>query len=75
MYDLIVLVPYHCLSYQSVLCICASFPFGFEGKMYDLIVLVPYHCLSIYFKQVLLDPNPRPLPLQWFKTFVRLKVS
>ena len=22
-------------------CVCASFPFGFDGRMWDLIVLVP----------------------------------
>ena len=34
------------------ICICASFPFGFEGRVWDLIVLVPrvpHYCLSIYF--------------------------
>ena len=30
-------------------CMCASFPFGFEGGMWDLIVFIPDHCLSIYF--------------------------
>ena len=30
-------------------CVCASFPFGFEGGMSDLIVLVPDHWLSLYF--------------------------
>ena len=30
--------------YQSV-CVCASFPFGFEDVMSDLIVLVSDHCL------------------------------
>ena len=30
-------------------CECASFPFGFEGRMWDLVVLVPDHCLSFYF--------------------------
>ena len=34
--------------YQCV-CVCASFPFGFEGGMCDLIALVPNHCLSYYF--------------------------
>ena len=30
-------------------CVCASFPFCFEGGMWDLIVVFPDHCLSIYF--------------------------
>ena len=30
-------------------CECASFPFGFEGRMWDLIALVPDNCLSFYF--------------------------
>ena len=33
------------------ICVCASFPFGFEGWMWDLIVLVPDHCLSSYLGQ------------------------
>ena len=39
MWDLIVSVPGHCL----------SFYFGFGGRMWDLIVSVPGHCLSFYF--------------------------
>ena len=27
------------------LCVCASFPFSFQGVMWDLIVLIPDHCL------------------------------
>ena len=27
------------------MCVCASFPFGFEGGMWNLIVLVLGHCL------------------------------
>ena len=27
---------------------CASFPFGFEGRIRDLIGLIPDHCLSFY---------------------------
>ena len=32
--------------YREILsiCVCASFPFGFEGRMWDLIV--PHHCPS-----------------------------
>ena len=30
------------------ICVCAAFPFGFEGWIWDLIVLVPDHCLSFY---------------------------
>ena len=30
-------------------CVCASSPVGFEGRMWDLIVLVLDNCLSIYF--------------------------
>ena len=28
-----------------LICVCASFPFGFEGRMWDVIVLIPDHCL------------------------------
>ena len=28
------------------MCVCASFPFSFEGGMCDLIVLIPDYCLS-----------------------------
>ena len=31
------------------MCVCASFPFGFEGVVWNLIVLVPDHFLSFYF--------------------------
>ena len=34
-------------------CLCASFPFGFEGGMWDLIVLIPDYFLVIYFTQYL----------------------
>ena len=31
-------------------CICASFPFGFEGRIWNLIVLVPdYFPFTLYF--------------------------
>ena len=30
-------------------CMCASFPFGFEDGMWDVIVFVADHCLSFYF--------------------------
>ena len=30
------------------ICVCSSFPFGFEDGMLDLIVFIPDHCLSIY---------------------------
>ena len=33
------------------ICVCSSFPFGFEGRMWDLVVLIP-DCLSIYLLQV-----------------------
>ena len=33
------------------ICVCFSFPFGFECRMWDLNVLVPDHCRSIYFGQ------------------------
>ena len=32
------------------ICLCASFPFGFEGGMWDLVV--PDHCPSFYFLYV-----------------------
>ena len=42
-----------CVSFVNVyLCVCASFPFNFEGGLWDLIVLVPDHCLSFYFSTV-----------------------
>ena len=31
------------------LCVCVSFPFGFEGGIWDLIVLIPDYYLSSYF--------------------------
>ena len=31
-----------------LICVCASFPIGFEGGTLNLIVLVPGHCLSSY---------------------------
>ena len=31
-------------------CVCASFPFAYEGGMSDVIVIIPDHCLSIYFR-------------------------
>ena len=37
--------PFACLS-ALCQCVCASFPFGFEGGMWNLIVLVLGHCLS-----------------------------
>ena len=30
-------------------CVCVSFPFGFDGGMLDLI---PDHCLSFYFSRM-----------------------
>ena len=43
-----------CVSFVNVyqfLCVCLSFPFGFEGGVWDLIVLIPDHCRSIYLSQ------------------------
>ena len=34
------------------ICVCDSFPFGFEGWMSDLIILISDHCLSIYFRHL-----------------------
>ena len=34
-------------------CVCVSFPFGFEGGMWDLIVLIPDRCVSVYFATIL----------------------
>ena len=46
MWDVIVLIPDHCLSnYFSSVCMCASFPADFESRMRALIVLVPGHCI------------------------------
>ena len=33
-------------------CVCASFPFGFEGGMWNLIVLIPDHCFPINLDEV-----------------------
>ena len=42
-----------CVIRESLsICLCASFSFGFKGRMWDLILLIPDHCLSIYFKFV-----------------------
>ena len=37
------------LLYLSFVCVCASFPFGFEGRMWDLIVFVPDYYFPFYF--------------------------
>ena len=37
----------HVFRERLSICVCPSFPFGFEGGMWD--VLIPDHCLSIYF--------------------------
>ena len=34
---------------RFLICLCASFPFGFRALMCDLTVLVLDHCLFIYF--------------------------
>ena len=34
---------------RLAVCMCASFPFVFEGEIWDLTVLVIDYCLSIYF--------------------------
>ena len=34
----------------SILCVCFSFLFHFEGGVWNLIVLIPDRCLSIYFQ-------------------------
>ena len=34
---------------RLLICVRASFPFGFNGGMWDLIVLVPDHCLCFFF--------------------------
>ena len=33
----------HVLRERLSICVCPSFPFGFEGGMWDLIVLIPDH--------------------------------
>ena len=40
---------YYIFHERLSVCVCASFSFGFEGKMWDLIVLVPDHCLCFHF--------------------------
>ena len=32
------------------ICVCLSFPFGFEGGKLDLVVFIPDHYLSINFR-------------------------
>ena len=58
MWDLIVSVTDHCLSFNFTasafrklpsIYVFSYFPFGFEDRMWDLIVSVPNHCLSFYF--------------------------
>ena len=39
------------------ICVCVSFPFGFEGGMCDLIVLLPDHRLSFYFTKIKITIN------------------
>ena len=48
----------HAFRKRLSVCVCASFPFGFEGGMWDLnlIVLVPDHGISIYFTFSLMHP-------------------
>ena len=39
-----------CVSCEHLsICMCASFPFGFDGGMWDLIVIVSDHCISFHF--------------------------
>ena len=33
---------------RLLICVRASFPFGFDGGMWDLIVLVSDHCLFFF---------------------------
>ena len=38
-----------CLSSTFInLCVCAFFPFDFEGGMWDLFVFIPVHCLPTF---------------------------
>ena len=40
-----------CVFHQRLsICMFASFPFGFEGRMWDSIVLNPNYCRSIHLK-------------------------
>ena len=34
-----------------LMCVCASFPFGFSGGKWDVMLLVPDHCGSFYLSQ------------------------
>ena len=53
MWDVIVLIPDHCLSTYFITSKLNKIPqeqAGYiEGGMWDVIVLIPDHCLSIYF--------------------------
>ena len=49
LWDLIVSVPDHCLSFYLV--VRVPFPFGVYGRVWNSIVSVPDHCLFIYFGQ------------------------
>ena len=43
----------HAIYERLCICVCASFPFGFYGRMWDLIVLIPDYFFSIYFGVIL----------------------
>ena len=45
------------LSELLSICVCASFPLGFEGGMWELIVFIPDHCLSFFTLKTLSSPD------------------
>ena len=60
------------------ICVCASFPHGYEGRIWGLIVLVPDHCISFHTQsRIRLEPPDIPIfidckqaPSEMFKTSV-----
>ena len=48
----------HAFCKRLPICMCASFPFGFEGEMWDLILSIPDCRVSFYVTANILTPNP-----------------
>ena len=58
----------------SILCVCPSFHFGFDGGMWDLIVLIPDYCLSVYFVYISQN-NLSPIHVSRFPIYSKLKIN
>ena len=52
--------------------VCASLPFGFEGRMWDLIVIAPDHCLYFYFGLIELTRTFMYFSVFWYLLKPRL---